>query len=102
MRPGATSAPWQAPTITTHKARRQCYKRVMTYSAADVRMVEEHIVQGERHVVRQQELIDRLRGLGLPTAEAERLLREFQETLQQHWDHRAAMLQSISLSPRPG
>jgi len=73
----------------------------MTYSADDVRMVEEHIVQGERHIVRQQELIDRLRGRGLPTGSAEELLEEFRETLKQHWDHRTAMLEAISVSRKP-
>ena len=72
----------------------------MTYTAADVQMVEAHIVQGERHIVRQQELIDRLRSRGLPTAEAERLLGEFRYTLEQHWQHRAAMLDAIRLSKR--
>lgn len=70
----------------------------MTYSAADVQMVENHIVQGERHIVRQQQLIDRLHHHGLPTAEAERLLIQFRDTLQQHWLHRAAMLEAIRLS----
>jgi molecular chaperone DnaK (HSP70) len=73
----------------------------MTYSAADVQMVEGHIIQGERHIVSQQKLIDRLRTRGLPTAEAERLLSEFRETLEQHWQHRAAMLEAIRLSGKP-
>ena len=77
----------------------------MAYTAADVEMVESHIIQGERHIVRQQELIDRLRAHNLPTKEAELLLVEFQDTLQQHWDHRAAMLDAMRFrehrAPKP-
>lgn len=72
----------------------------MAYTAADVEMVERHIVQGERHIVRQQSLIDRLRALGLPTSEAETLLGEFRDTLEQHWEHRSAMLVDMN-SRRP-
>jgi hypothetical protein len=72
----------------------------MTYTTADVQMVEEHIVQGERHVVRQQELIDRLRAHGLPTDAAEELLGDFRNMLKQHWDHRAAMITAIKLAQR--
>ena len=72
----------------------------MAYTAADVEMVESHIIQGERHIVRQQELIERLGKHGLPTREAEELLKQFHETLEQHWLHRAAMLEAIRLSER--
>ena len=51
-------------------------------------MVDDHIAQGERHIIRQEELISRLRSRGLPTDEAESLLRRFRETLHEHREHR--------------
>jgi hypothetical protein len=73
----------------------------MAYSPADVQMVESHIVQGERHIVRQQELIGRLRKHGLPTGDAEQLLAQFRDTLRQHWEHREAMLEAIKSAKQP-
>lgn len=61
----------------------------MAYSAADLRMVDDHIAQGERHVVNQEALISRLRQRGLPTETAEKLLDEFQSLLAQHRAHRS-------------
>ena len=58
-------------------------------------MVDDHIVQGERHIVQQEELITRLLQRGLPTKEAEELLAEFRSLQQQHWDHRAEMMRSM-------
>lgn len=63
----------------------------MAYSAADLRMVDDHIAQGERHVTRQKEIIAFLRSRGHPTKAAEQLLVEFQATLQQHRAHRDLM-----------
>jgi hypothetical protein len=60
----------------------------MAYSAADLRMVDDHIALGERHVVQQEALISRLRQRGLPTEVAENLLSEFQLLLAQHRAHR--------------
>jgi hypothetical protein len=58
-------------------------------------MVEDHIAQGERHVIGQEQLITRLRCRGYPTAEAESLLSAFQATLRQHREHRAVMRDSL-------
>jgi hypothetical protein len=65
---------------------------VMAYSAADLRMVDDHIAQGERHVTRQEEIIAWLTSRGHPTEMAEQLLLEFQATLLQHRAHRELML----------
>ena len=70
---------------------------IMAYTAADVQMVERHILQGEEHVRRQTELIDRLRSKGLPTGAAEEWLAQFEDMLQQHWDHRALMIETSPL-----
>jgi len=67
----------------------------MAYTAAHIRMADEHIAQGERHIVQQEELISRLRSHGLPTDQAEDLLAEFEATLHQHRDHRALMIISM-------
>jgi hypothetical protein len=68
----------------------------MAYSAADLQMVDAHIAQGERHILQQEELITRLRGHGLPTAQAEELLAEFRATLLQHRRHRDLMMDSMN------
>lgn len=70
----------------------------MAYSAADIRMVDDHIVQGERHVTRQQELIALLKSKGHPTEIAEQLLALFESTLLQHRAHREVMLHDCNLS----
>ena len=68
----------------------------MTYSAADLQMVEDHIAQGRRHVLQQEQLIVRLRTRGLPTDKAEDLLAEFEATLQQHRHHRELMIRNMA------
>lgn len=68
----------------------------MAYSAADLQMVDDHIAQGERHVILQHALIERLKSHGLPTNQAEDLLNQFEATLQQHRNHRHLMLTSMS------
>jgi hypothetical protein len=67
----------------------------MAYTAADLEMVQHHVAQGELHIVRQEELISRLRSHGLPTAAAEDLLEEFRATLRQHRDHLAIIAKSM-------
>jgi hypothetical protein len=64
----------------------------MAYSAADLKMVDDHIAQGERHVSRQEELLAWLRSREYPTEMAEELLAEFQATLIHHREHREQML----------
>ena len=66
----------------------------MAFSAADLRMVDDHIAQGERHVTRQHEIIAWLTSRGHPTDMAEQLLAEFESTLLQHRAHRDLMLQT--------
>jgi hypothetical protein len=64
----------------------------MAYSAADLKMVDDHIDQGERHVTRQEEIVAWLHGRGYPTEMAEQLLEDFRATLVQHRAHRELML----------
>jgi len=64
----------------------------MAFSAADLKMVDDHIAQCERHVTRQEEILAWLRSRAYPTEMAEQLLAEFQSTLMRHRAHRELML----------
>jgi hypothetical protein len=78
----------------------------MAFTAADLRMVDDHIAQGERHVTRQAELLAWLGSRGHPTEMAEQLLVAFQSTLEQHRAHREVMLAANEIpmgrTSRPG
>lgn len=67
----------------------------MAYTPDDLQMVDDHIAQGERHVIRQEEIISRLRSRGMPTDAAEQLLAEFRSLLHQHWEHRALIVKDL-------
>ena len=67
----------------------------MAYSPSDLQMVDDHIAQGERHVIQQEELISRLRSRGMPTEAAETLLTEFRSLLHEHWAHRALIVKDL-------
>lgn len=71
----------------------------MAFSAADLQMVDDHIALGERHVLRQRELLAWLQSKGHPTEIAEDLLEEFESTLEQHRAHRAQMVQDVEADP---
>ena len=71
----------------------------MAYTQADVDMADAHILQGERHIIQQEELISRLRSQGLPTQAAEELLILFNSALQHHREHRDSMFNSLRLHP---
>jgi len=71
----------------------------MAFSSADLRMVDDHIAQGERHVTRQEEIVALLRSRGHPTDVAEELLEEFRATLLQHRSHRDMMLLEGEIDP---
>ena len=71
----------------------------MAFNAADLRMVDDHIVQGEHHVTRQEELIAWLKERGHPTEAAEQLLADFQATLRQHRAHRQLMTDDNDADP---
>ena len=58
-------------------------------------MAERHIAEGEQHIVRQEELLTRLRAKGLPTADAEKLLTIFNEAQVEHRKHRDAIAAAI-------
>jgi hypothetical protein len=64
----------------------------MTFSGADLKMVDDHIAQGVRHVARQEELVAWLKERGHPTEVAEDLLVDFEATLLQHRAHRDRLM----------
>jgi hypothetical protein len=66
----------------------------MTFSADELRMVDAHIAQGERHLARQAEIVAFLANRGHATELAEQLLSEFESTLLRHRAHRERMLHS--------
>ena len=59
----------------------------MSDLASDLAMVRRHVAEGQRHVLRQREIIDHLRELGGATNTAEDLLAEFEMTLSEHEAH---------------
>ena len=71
----------------------------MAFNAADLKMVDDHIAQGEHHVTRQGELVAWVKERGHPTDIAEELLAEFKATLLQHRAHRELMIAERDLDP---
>ena len=65
------------------------------YTQADVDMADRHIAEGEQHIVRQDELLSRLRMQCLPTEEAEKLLAILNSTMVGHRTHRAAIIEAL-------
>ncbi len=51
---------------------------------AHLALAEEHVAQGERHLARQREIIERMTSAGWNTKEANALLIVFQQTLAMH------------------
>lgn len=60
------------------------------------------IAAGERCVTTQALLVERLRGAGHDTGEAERLLLTLRQTLEAWWGHRELILDEISRLERAG
>ena len=69
----------------------------MAFNDADLRMADDHVAQGERHITRQHQIIEELRSRGHSTTMAEQLLIEFEATLAQHRAHRDTMVRSNSM-----
>lgn len=61
----------------------------MSLEAAELEMVQRHVREGEYHLANQRALIARLKVSGLPTEEAEVLLRIFEDAQGQHNVHLA-------------
>ena len=65
------------------------------YTRADLEMADRHILQGEHHIVQQEELLTRLRAQGQATDSAEALLALFNSTLAEHRAHRGAIAEAL-------
>lgn len=61
----------------------------MTYTPADLETARRHVAEGERHIVKQEMLITRLRMAGSSTDDAEALLDKFHDALRLHRGHYA-------------
>jgi membrane glycosyltransferase len=64
--------------------------------SADLAMANSHVALGERHIVRQREIIADFRRAGHPTALAEALLGSFEEVLATHLAHRDRILAALA------
>jgi hypothetical protein len=61
-------------------------------------MVERHVADGVRHILRQREIIEELEDMGRPAGMARQLLRQFERLLEMHRVH----LKRLSGSPDEG
>jgi len=68
----------------------------MRRELADLEMADAHIAEARVRLLRQEELIDRLRGRAIATELAERVLETMQDTLKLMVDHRALMRERLS------
>jgi hypothetical protein len=59
--------------------------------AEQLDMIRRHIAEGERHVAKQRDVIERLYELGGDVGLAEDLLEEFEATLAEHRRHLAEL-----------
>lgn len=59
----------------------------MSADESELEMVRRHVREGAGHVANQRALVIRLKGYGLPTAEAEALLATFEDSQAQHEAH---------------
>lgn len=59
--------------------------------AEQIKLIRDHIAQGERHVASQRAIVHRLTELGADTGLAEDILEEFETSLAEHWQHLAQM-----------
>lgn len=70
------------------------------YTAADLAMADRHIAEGEAQIVKQEQILTTLCSKGLPTMDAEPLLRLFNECQVEHRTHREAIAQAIGEAAR--
>jgi hypothetical protein len=68
--------------------------RGMNHSA-DLALANSHVAEGERHIVRQREIIAEFQRAGHPTALAETLLGSFEQVLATHLAHRDRILAEL-------
>jgi hypothetical protein len=63
----------------------------VTDGETELEMVERHVREAERHVLRQRQIIEQLFEGNHSTALAEQLLTEFEHTLRDHRAHLARL-----------
>ena len=62
-------------------------------SSGEIKLIRDHIAQGERHVASQRAIVRRLAELGAETSLAEDILEEFEATLAEHRPHLARAIE---------
>lgn len=67
----------------------------MAYTQADLEIADQHVARGKRHILDQEERIERLRSKGYPIGEAEDLLQLFHATLAQHERYRDVVFEEL-------
>ena len=65
---------------------------------SDLEMVERHVLEGRRHVHRQNEILARLEELGADSNMAAQLLIQFEVTLAEHEAHRDRIRIALGLN----
>ena len=63
----------------------------VTASATELKMIERHIREGERHLEHQRQIISWLRDHHYPTLEAEKLLTNLEDAQRTHRHHLARL-----------
>ncbi len=69
---------------------------------SELEMVRRHVAEGERHVRLQREIVARLREMGAPTEDAERLQLQFEELLLMHQNHLSKVEEGLRLNSQDG
>ena len=68
------------------------------YTVAELQRADRHIVEAERHVVRQEQIVRELHASANSTEIAAELLRQFNSLLAAHCGHRAAIITALKES----
>jgi hypothetical protein len=66
---------------------------------ASLDMAEAHVLEGERNIARQKELIAEMLSLGLDVSRHQDMLATFEETQRLHTEHAKQLKQELSILP---
>jgi len=68
----------------------------LQYEREQLALANRHIAEGEDRIVSQRHLMEQMTEKGQDTAGAERMLRDFEEILEQFYIHRQLILDAIA------
>jgi hypothetical protein len=66
------------------------------YEREQLALADRHIAEGEARLARQRRLVEQMAEQGQDTAEAKRMLRDFEAVLEQFHVHRRLILDAIA------